>query len=836
MFLLVLILTVIFGVMLSGLRKRLRDAEADIHHLEVRLATLEARPAAAPIAEAPSPLVVAPAVAIVETLVVIEPEPATASDPEPEPEPVAPRPPPSVPRPPLTLESIIGGKLPIWIGGVALVLAGFFLVRYSIEHGLLGPGARTVLAAIFAVALVIGSEVTRRLPATRDDPRVAQALAGAGTASLYATLYMAASIYHLVSPLTAFVLMLGITGLALALSLRHGPPTAVMALAGGFIAPLVAGWDAAGIGPLLIYIGLFTAALFGLAVHRGWGWLALAATGAGFAWINFLLVMLQGGDLALVGGFVVILAAGASAALPATGIRATWLRMAPLVAGLIQLIALAPALDFDALSWSFYLALSAATLFLAWRDAVYLPGAIAALTLLLLLEALALAQPELRVTPVAAITATLIFALPGHALAPRHPGWAGLALAATAGPLLVAHIFAQSLLTDLGWGTLELLAAAATASLAWRVRSEADRPILLAATLVTALLAAIGLALFFPNDWLAIPLTLVALALAGWARFVRSPALFETPALPLAAVLIAGAPLLGDLLHAIRLSLEANLYYAALPPVPATLRPFAIPLAAVIALLVADRAFFGRLRRGAEAAAITLGLLLAWLLAKQPLAIDTPQAFTAWIFIERAILTQACLAGGWLLLRRTSHTTLGTILFGLGLARFVWFDLLLLDPALVDQWVGPWPLLNAAVIHAALIALWLYRLPPTSIRRTDLAALAATLVALAAAVRQFFHGAIMTGPVTTGENGAYSATFLILSLIWLWRGIAITQRTLRIAGLSLLTVVTLKVFLIDAAALDGILRILSFLGLGIALIAIGWAYGKFVGKGAEAAS
>jgi len=36
------------------------------------------------------------------------------------------------------------------------------------------------------------------------------------------------------------------------------------------------------------------------------------------------------------------------------------------------------------------------------------------------------------------------------------------------------------------------------------------------------------------------------------------------------------------------------------------------------------------------------------------------------------------------------------------------------------------------------------------------------------------------------------------------------------------------VFLVDAAALEGVLRILSFLGLGLALIAIGWAYGRFM--------
>src|SRR5204863_304832 len=100
---------------------------------------------------------------------------------------------------------------------------------------------------------------------------------------------MAAALYHLIAPLTAFGAVVLVTLGAMGLSLRHGPPTAIMALAGGFLAPLVAGFNAAGIAPLLVYLGLFVAALFGLAVHRRWGWLALAASVAGLAWTQFLI-------------------------------------------------------------------------------------------------------------------------------------------------------------------------------------------------------------------------------------------------------------------------------------------------------------------------------------------------------------------------------------------------------------------------------------------------------------------------------------------------------------------------------------------------------------------
>ena len=75
-----------------------------------------------------------------------------------------------------------------------------------------------------------------------------------------------------------------------------------------------------------------------------------------------------------------------------------------------------------------------------------------------------------------------------------------------------------------------------------------------------------------------------------------------------------------------------------------------------------------------------------------------------------------------------------------------------------------------------------------------------------------------------------------LAIAWLARGLMLDReqlraKLLRVAGLALLTAVTFKVFLIDAAALTGVLRILSFLGLGIALIGIGWAYGRIMGAG-----
>ncbi len=172
------------------------------------------------------------------------------------------------------------------------------------------------------------------------------------------------------------------------------------------------------------------------------------------------------------------------------------------------------------------------------------------------------------------------------------------------------------------------------------------------------------------------------------------------------------------------------------------------------------------------------------------------------------------------------------------------YDLAVVNPVYVEQAVGGLPLANLGTVHAALIAMWcwLYAktapvyLPATLQKDAEpalrLLGLGAMILTVLVTVRQVSHGSILNAPtIFTGENYMYSAGLLMLAIAWLARGMTGGSKLLRMAGLALLTAVTLKVFLIDAAALSGILRIFSFLGLGIALIGIGWAYGRVMVAG-----
>jgi len=88
----------------------------------------------------------------------------------------------------------------VWLGGAAIALGGVFLVKLSIDYGLLTPLVRVVLGIMLGIALSIGAEWVRRhdLPDNAEPGAasyVPQALAAAGAATVFASLYAAHALY-----------------------------------------------------------------------------------------------------------------------------------------------------------------------------------------------------------------------------------------------------------------------------------------------------------------------------------------------------------------------------------------------------------------------------------------------------------------------------------------------------------------------------------------------------------------------------------------------------------------------------------------------------------------
>jgi uncharacterized membrane protein len=108
-------------------------------------------------------------------------------------------------------------------------------------------------------------------------------------------------------------------------------------------------------------------------------------------------------------------------------------------------------------------------------------------------------------------------------------------------------------------------------------------------------------------------------------------------------------------------------------------------------------------------------------------------------------------------------------------------------------------------------------------------ALGLALGYLSLEIRTLYHGPVLTeGATSDAEQYTYSAVWLAFGVALLAAGIALRSLPLRIASAAVVVLTVLKVFLIDMSDLTGIYRALSFLGLGVVLIGIGWFYQRLL--------
>ena len=73
----------------------------------------------------------------------------------------------------------------------------------------------------------------------------------------------------------------------------------------------------------------------------------------------------------------------------------------------------------------------------------------------------------------------------------------------------------------------------------------------------------------------------------------------------------------------------------------------------------------------------------------------------------------------------------------------------------------------------------------------------------------------------------YSGVWLVVAVVTLSNGLRTKTRHWYPVGLAMLALVIAKIFLIDMADLTGLLRVASFLGLGLALLGLSFLHQKF---------
>jgi uncharacterized membrane protein len=858
---------VIAVVAASRGRSELRQLDERLRKLERAAAAAGGPPPTPKSAPAPAPIVAAP----------VEPTPSPAPSTSP---------PASVPLSPPTpaqssapqaigFEEKFGTRWVVWVGGVALALGGIFLVRYTIQQGLIGPGVRIFLGALLALALVAVGEWSRRtekLSALAGVPsaHIPGTLTAAGTTVAYATVYAAYGLYGFLPPAAAFILLGAVALLTLGAALLHGPALAGLGVIGAYLAPMLVTSAKPDFWSLYIYIAVVNAAAFALARFRMWRWLAIAAIVLGVLWT---LPGVQPDTVTALGAHVFHALAGF--ALVAAFLVCGLLYGPPAVPGAVDRL--------STLALALYL-LAAALLVLASRHDPFALTAFVVLTV----ATVAIAwrtEAAAGAVPVAAILAALVMA---HWAV--HMNVQGLL--AASGPAVPAipeperYDYGSHLILAAGWAVL----FGAAGFLAQGRSSRALVPMLWSATAVFAPLAML-IALYYRIAQLDRSLPFAALALLVAAIFAlateslvkREPrpglmpagAIFATGTLGALALALTFALEKGWLTIALALMVPGIAWVVEQRPLP-WLRWLAAILVAVVTARVAYQptiagaelgttpifnwllygygvpaaAFWvagWQLRRRADdlpartvdAGAILFTVLLAFFETRHYVTggdMFRPWTSPTYWATENMLDVNVGLALTIGLERVRGRT--GSIVHNVGALIVAAFTLMAILLDLVDVItatilpIAGGPFINTILLGyglpavlAIILALIARTTRPMSYRTVaTITAIVLALFYLTLEVRLFFNGPAAWGPISDAEGYALSTVWLIFGIVLLAVGFYLRSAPARYPALAVIALTIAKVFIVDTTSISGIYRALSVIGLGVVLLGIGWVY------------
>ena len=797
--------------------------------------------------------------------------------PGPTPPPPAPLPPPPAlppasppappPRPRIDIEVLLTQRWGVWLGAVALLLAGVFLVRTAMEQGWLGPGPRCAMGVLLGVALIAAAWWLRGrpvpgLPLPDDAP---PALAAGGVAVLFAAAYAAGPLYGLVPGPIAFALLAAAGGAGLALALVFGPLVAAVGLVAAFATPVLVQTDDPSLPGLFAYLLVVSAACWTVVRLTAWTWLGWGAALCGAGWVA-LSAFGIGHDAWAPGLFVpaaasltLLLLPGAALEHP-MGRRFAWAPMLMLAAAGLVL----EAVTGDPWARAGLLLLGPVAIAKGWTEPrlAWLPMVGAGVAVLALLawavpgfgttdEAITIEGVVQAVLPGAWVPAAILpFLQACAAVALLHAGaglwnerrspnplpWAALVGAVPVLVLAVAYLQVGRFQARPAWALAAALLAAGlvTAAGAARRGGSLQRAGVHAAGAVAAL--ALGCAIVLEAAWLTVALALMLPALA-WIEGAAG-----LPQLRRVAMIVAGVVL-------VRLVLNPYLPLYALGATPVLnllLVAYGIPAACfAVAAWLFRRRGADRLVAVLQAGACLFGGLLLVLEVRHwaqdgNLNDDRAPGLVelGWWTTLLGLYAAGLLAIGQRLGQRVlliAGRVAGVLALALGVV------LLVVNPFVTNEGMGRGVLLSMllpAYLIPSALAVACMRLGARPRRVLGVYALLAVLMWASATVRQAFHPgqtALWDAPVLDAELWALSGAWFVLAAGVMGAGLWSGRRALRLAGLALVALVVGKVFLVDMSGLQGLWRVLSFLGLGLGLIGLGALYRRFGGVGAEAA-
>ena len=787
------------------------------------------------------------------------------------------------PLPPLSpaapgFEERLGTRWVVWIGGLALALGGFFLVRYSIEAGLLGPRVRTLLGGLFALVLLVAGEWTRRKESIAEIEALPIAnipaiLTAAGTAVAFATVYAAYALYDFIAPASAFIL-LGLVALGtLAAALLHGPALAGLGVIGAFATPILVSSQKPDYWALYIYLAIVTAASLGLARIRLWRWLAVTTIVLALFWtlpcLNCGPSMVAPHAFHVIAGFAIaalLVVCGFMFGPPIDEGRIEPVSSISLAAYLLGATLIVLASRHADAALITFATLVAGTLFVAWRASAAL-GAVAAAALLVFMvfaEWAVRGNPEVLVLPggplpgmggppitdqsvtlhlIAAAIFAIGFGGAGFFAQGRSNNaaipvvWSAAAVFVPLTLLIALYARIAHLDRSIPFAILAVVLAAAFGGATEALARRDSRPGLMISTALfaTGTLGALALALTFALEkgWLTIALALMSMG-TSWISLQRPIPFLRTLAAVLAGIVV------------LRVGYEPRIAGDAVGDTPIfnwLLWGYGIPAASFwIGSYFLRRRGDDAPLRAVEAAAILFTVLLAFLEIRHAIygggrfyrAVPQLSEFAADVCVALA------LAIGLERLRvRTGSIVhnIGAILLTVFAGLVGVFGLLILENPTITRMDISGQFINLLLLAFALPAVLMLLLSyAVAGRRSTLyantiaaGALVFALAYVTLEIRRLYHGPNMIEGLTgDAEQYTYSIAWLTFGVVLLGIGLLVNSERARLASAAVIALTILKAFVIDMSALTGVYRALSFMGLGLVLVAIGWLYQKIL--------
>jgi uncharacterized membrane protein len=736
---------------------------------------------------------------------------------------------------------------------------------------------RIALGALLAAALIAAGEWARRterlaglsgLP-TAHIPSI---LTAAGTTVAYADVYAAHALYGFLAPGSAFIL-LGLVALAtLAAALLHGPALAGLGLVGAYVTPLLVASQRPDYWSLYVYLAVVTAAAFALARFRMWRWLAITAVAFSTLW-TLPGIGVVGVDALGAHAFHVIVGFALAASLIVAGLwfgpdalpgRIDGVSSAALGAYLLAATLLVLVSRHDPLALVTFAVLVAATVAIAWRAEAATAAVPAAAVLVVLvfvrwaadldIERLVMpsgpvagAVPEPPKTNagwhlVLGAAFALLFGGAGYLAqgrserAPVPVLWSAAAVFAPIAILAALYYRIAGFEPSIPFAAAALLLSALYAFATETLDKRAPRPGLPAASAIfaTGAVAALALALTLALErgWLTVALALMVPGIA-WVADQRP--------LPALRVLVA---VIGVLVLA-RIGWEPRIVgddVGTRPIFNWLLYGYGIP---AIAFWLAGHLLRRRgddvPARMVDAGAILLTVLLAFLEIRHFINDgDVYRDASSLAEIGLQVCVGLAMTIGLERLRLRSHSvvhdvaalviaalTLAAIVVGLGMIENPFFTGEPVGGRFVNLILLGYGL--PAVLTAILALVSRGRRPKEYSAVAAVTSVALALMYLSLEVRTLYHGEVLNeGPITDAEQYTYSAVWLVFGVTLLVVGMLLRSQAVRLASAAVVILTVFKVFLIDMSDLTGIYQSLSFIGLGIVLLGVGWLYQRLL--------